>query len=375
MFNLFGKPGLGKDQVMERLKGVMDPELGISIVDLGMVKGIRVEGGRLALKIALTVEGCPLKEKIERDVRGALEGLEGAGQVELELTTMAPEELEALKRRLGEKASAINSARPSGEARDFGGINRLERKAPNILAVTSGKGGVGKSSVTAMLAAGLQRMGKKVGVLDADITGPSIARVFGARQRPEVEEGRFLVPVPTDSGVRVLSMNLLISDERAPVVWRGPLVNGAIRQLYGDARWEGVDFLLVDLPPGTSDANLTVFQSIPLDGVVIVSSPQDLVRMIVAKSITMAQQLRVPVLGLVENMATLACPHCGEALRPYGPSRGEEAAREAGIPFLGSLPIDPALALACDQGRVHLYENPAFEALTRAVLEARQAAV
>jgi Mrp family chromosome partitioning ATPase len=255
-------------------------------------------------------------------------------------------------------------------SQDPGGINRLEKKAKQIIAITSGKGGVGKSSVTSMLAISLARQGFKTGILDADITGPSIARIFGTKEKPEIQGQDTLVPVPTASGVRILSMNLLIADEAAPVIWRGPLVNGAIRQLYGNAAW-AEDFLLVDLPPGTSDANLTVYQSIPLDGVLIVTSPQDLVKMIVAKSISMAKQLRVPVVGLVENMASVACGHCGEVLHPFGPSRGVEAAQAAGIPFLGSLPIDPKLAEACDTGAIAGYSNPAFDEIAKKVVAAK----
>jgi Mrp family chromosome partitioning ATPase len=380
---MFGrKKEASQAEILSRLKTVMDPELDMPIVDLGMLRGFVLRDGVLDLDIALTVDGCPLKDRIQSDVRKAVQGLAGFQSVQVRFQTMPPEELAALKERLGrEKSSQIMSQapapsrRPLGDPHNAGGINRLEKKVPNILAVTSGKGGVGKSSVTSMLAVSLGRLGQKVGILDADITGPSIARIFGTRERPEVKGEDTLVPVPTSSGVRVLSMNLLIAEEKAPVIWRGPLVNGAIRQLYGNAEWEGLDWLLVDLPPGTSDANLTVFQSIPLDGVLIVTSPQDLVRMIVAKSISMAKQLRVPVAGLVENMAFLPCPHCQEVIRPYGPSQGAAAAEAAGIPFLGSLPIDPKLAQACDQGKIGDYQNPGFEKMAEVLLAGRASAL
>ena len=193
---------------------------------------------------------------------------------------------------------------PKGpEPKDAGGINRLPKKVPHLIAISSGKGGVGKSSVTAQLAMALTRLGHKTGILDADITGPSIARIFGVKDRPLLEGKDTLIPVSSVAGVNILSMNLLISDEKAPVIWRGPLINGAIRQLYANAKWEGHEFLLVDMPPGTSDSTLTVFQSLPLDGCVMVTTPQALVGMIVAKSIGMAKMLRVPILGLIENLA------------------------------------------------------------------------
>jgi Mrp family chromosome partitioning ATPase len=354
----------------------MDPELHISIVELGMVKGIEFEGKTLNLTIALTVSGCPLRAQIEQDIDQALRPMEGFDHIHLAFAAMEPEELQALRQRLGgQRARQINPQpgapqHHSPGPADAGGINRLPKKVPHIIAVTSGKGGVGKSSVTAMLATSLQRLGKKVGVLDADITGPSIARIFGAHDKPEVQDEQVLIPVGTKSGVKILSMNLLIDDEDAPVIWRGPLVNGAIRQLYSDAAWEGLDFLLLDLPPGTSDANLTVFQSIPVDGVVIVTSPQDLVRMIVAKSVAMCKQLRVPIFGLVENLAWISCPGCNRVILPFGPTRGEGVAKDFGVPYLGSLPIDAALAQACDAGQIDLYESKPFAQVAQKVLEA-----
>ncbi|MES2200874.1 MAG: Mrp/NBP35 family ATP-binding protein [candidate division FCPU426 bacterium] len=248
---------------------------------------------------------------------------------------------------------------------DAGGINQLPRKVPHLIAVSSGKGGVGKSSVTAQLAMALSREGHKCGILDADITGPSIARIFGVKERPMLEGKDTLIPVMSKAGVSVLSMNLLISDERAPVIWRGPLINGAIRQLYANAKWEGHDFLLVDMPPGTSDATLTVFQSLPLDGVIIVSTPQALVGMIVAKSIGMAKMLRIPILGLIENLAYVPLPGTGEPYHVFGALKGEALAKEQGIPFLGALPIDPALADACDRGEIQSIDAPQFRSIAR----------
>jgi Mrp family chromosome partitioning ATPase len=316
-----------------------------------------------------------LRDKIQGDIHASLEPLSGFEKIHLAFTAMEPKELEALKQRLGaQRAAQINSAPPQVRpGQDSGGIHRLPKSVPNIIAVTSGKGGVGKSSVTSMLAVSLARQGLKAGILDADITGPSIARIFGTREKPGVRGEDTLLPVDTKAGVKVLSMNLLVADENAPVIWRGPLINGAIRQLYANAAWEGLDYLLIDLPPGTSDANLTVFQSIPVDGVVIVTSPQDLVKMIVAKSVGMCKQLRLPILGLVENLAWIACPGCSRTILPFGPTRGEGVAKEFGIPFLGSLPIDAALSEACDLGQIDRYESKQFSEVARKIVEERKA--
>src|SRR5665213_1011915 len=271
-------------QILEALREVQDPELGISIVELGLVKKVEVEGNKVQVHIDLTIEGCPLKDNIKKSVAAAVEKALPGARLDLSLGAMTPEELEMLKRRLGAKrAEAIGSAggiKASGDTSgkitgNAGGINLLAKKVPHVIAVGSGKGGVGKSSVTAQLACALVREGHPTGILDADITGPSVARIFGANARPKVKSGEedVIVPVDTRAGVPVLSMNLLITDERAPVIWRGPLINGAIRQLYANAAWEGLEYLLIDMPPGTSDATLTIYQSLPLDGVVIVTTP------------------------------------------------------------------------------------------------------
>jgi ATP-binding protein involved in chromosome partitioning len=302
-----------RDDLLAAVSKVQDPELGLSIVELGMVKKLELSGSTVHVQVDLTIEGCPLKDQIQKDVAAAVREVDPGLKLELRLGTMNPAELQMVKQRLGaQRAAAIGSGKTvtaGGTAGkitgDAGGINLLNKKVPNIIAVGSGKGGVGKSSVTAQLACALVREGHPTGILDADITGPSIARIFGATERPRVKEDEkdVLIPVETQAGVPILSMNLLLGDQNAPVIWRGPLINGAIRQLYANAAWEGLDFLLIDMPPGTSDATLTIYQSLPLDGAVIVTTPQSLVGMIVAKSLGMAKQLRVPVLGLVENLA------------------------------------------------------------------------
>ena len=227
--------------------------------------------------------------------------------------------------------------------------NRLS-DAKRVIAVLSGKGGVGKSLVTSSIAIELSRRGHKVGVLDADITGPSIPRIFGMSGRRASGLGKLILPEISDGGVKVMSSNLLLESETAPVLWRGPVIAGAIRQFWSDTAWGPLDYLLVDMPPGTGDVALTVFQSLPVDGIVVVTSPQDLVSMIVAKAVNMASMMNVPVIGLVENMSYAICPDCGRHIEVFGPSRLQTVAAEYGLAVLDQLPFAPELAAACDAG-------------------------
>ena len=220
----------------------------------------------------------------------------------------------------------------------------------HVVGVCSGKGGVGKSLVCGILAVELARRGARVGVLDADITGPSIPKMLGLSGQRARGVDDLIVPNRTEGGIEVMSANLVLEHETDPVIWRGPVVAGAIKQFWEDCAWGELDYLLVDMPPGTGDVPLTVFQSLPVEGIVIVSSPQDLVQMVVGKAVNMAGMMNVPVLGLVENMSYVACPHCGEKIYPYGPSRLSETAAALDVEALGQLPIDPALAAACDAG-------------------------
>ena len=243
-------------------------------------------------------------------------------------------------------------------------LNNISR----VLAVMSGKGGVGKSSVAAMLAVALQQEGKRVGVLDADITGPSIPRMFGLYQPPPMGPVGML-PAETKTGIKVMSINLLLPDEDEVVIWRGPLIGGAIRQFWGDVVWGDLDVLVVDLPPGTSDASLTVMQSIPLNGVVLVTSPQDLAGMVVRKAARMAWHMRVPIVGLVENMSHAVCPRCGEHIEVFGPSQALYTANQLGVPLLGRLPLDPELARCCDTGEIEGYTVEVFESIAVQIAE------
>ena len=231
-------------------------------------------------------------------------------------------------------------------------------KIGKVIAVMSGKGGVGKSSVSALLACELARRGKKVGVMDADLTGPSIPTMFGiVGKRPEALNPGIL-PVKTPKlGIEVISINLLLEKPEQPVIWRGPLLSKAIQEFWEEVAWNDPDVLVLDLPPGTGDIPLTVLQVIPLDGVVIVSSPQDVAFLVVKKAVNMVYQLKKPILGLVENMSYVVCPHCGTTIRPFGEEKGKSIAASLFITFLGNLPIDPKLSRRCDEGTIEEYES------------------
>ena len=245
----------------------------------------------------------------------------------------------------------------------------LQKEAPHqkstirrTVAVVSGKGGVGKSLVTSMLAVALSQKGDNVGILDADITGPSIPKAFGVKQEIMGDENG-LIPAHSEGGVAIMSLNLLLPDEKSPVIWRGPVIAGTVKQFYTDVIWEDLDYLLIDCPPGTGDVPLTIFQSIKLDGIVIVSSPKELVSMIVAKAANMANMMNIPVLGLVENMSFVKCPDCGKEIRVFGESHIEQVAAEFGYPVLARIPMDPALSALVDAGKIEqVSENPLAEA-------------
>lgn len=227
----------------------------------------------------------------------------------------------------------------------------------NVVAVMSGKGGVGKSSVTALLAVTLARQGYKVGILDADLTGPSIPKMFGLHERPDIDE-KAVRPVKSPVyGIGVFSINLLLESEDEPVIWRGPIIAGAVQQFWTEVAWGELDYLLVDLPPGTGDAPLTVMQSLPVRGVLMVSGPQELAVMVVRKAIRMTQRLGIPIVGLVENMSYALCSKCGEKQELFGPSRAESVADSLGLHLLGQLPLDPVWSNLCDRGEVEKYET------------------
>ena len=236
----------------------------------------------------------------------------------------------------------------------------------HVIGVVSGKGGVGKSFVTSSLAVQMAKAGYKVGILDADITGPSIPKMFGAHGQLVGDE-KGMYPYETKEGIKIVSINLLMEDEEAPVVWRGPVIAGAVKQFWNEAVWGDVDYLIVDMPPGTGDVPLTVFQSLPVDGIVIVTSPQELVQMIVKKAFHMANMMHIPVLGLVENFSYLKCPDCGKKIALFGESNIDEVAAKEGTRVLGKLPLDPAYAKAADAGAFYEMENPYLDAAVDAL--------
>ena len=250
----------------------------------------------------------------------------------------------------------------------------LESLNPNasvkkVIAVVSGKGGVGKSTVTSLLSVAMAREGKRVGVLDADITGPSVPTAFGVTQVQGADENG-LYPGLSRTGIQVMSINLLLDNPTDPVVWRGPVIAGAVKQFWTEVIWEDVDYLFVDMPPGTGDVPLTVFQSIPVDGIVIVTSPQDLVSMIVGKAVKMAEMMNIPVLGIVENYSYLRCPDCGKRIEVFGKSHIDEVAAKWNLPVLARLPIDPAVAEAFDGGLVETLNTEALCGVVEAALKA-----
>lgn len=225
-----------------------------------------------------------------------------------------------------------------------------------VIGIVSGKGGVGKSLVTSMLAVQAKRRDYNTAILDADITGPSIPNAFGLHSRAD-SDGTYLYPVITKTGIKVMSVNLLLEDERQPVVWRGPIIAGVVKQFWNEVVWDDVDYMFVDMPPGTGDVPLTVFQSIRLDGIIIVTSPQELVSMIVAKAANMAKLMNIPILGIVENMSFVKCPCCGEEIKVFGESSAEKTADEMGVPLLAKIPFDRELSRLCDNGCIELYEG------------------
>jgi len=356
---------ISKEEMMSKLAQVVDPEIGLNIVDLGMVRRIEARGSNVEVDIALTVRGCPLAETIETDINRVLGEIPGISKVSVKMTSMSKDELNELGSRLQKMRSEQKSV---GKAPGLSaGIDKLEKKGiQNIIAVMSGKGGVGKSFVTAMLAVELRRQGHEVGILDADITGPSIAKIFGLSGKP-FADNIGVIPKTTETGIKVISMNLLLDTPETPVIWRGPIINGVIRQLFNDVNWGDLHYLLVDLPPGTGDAPLTVFQSLPVDAVVIVTTPQDLSMLIVKKSINMTKQLNVPIAGMVENMSYLKCPHCSETIRLFQDSNIESVAKSANINFLGQLPFIPEVNELADQGKIERFASAETTELVRKV--------
>ncbi len=335
-------------QVRDALSQVMDPELRRNIVDLGMVREIHIQDDHVKVTLALTVANCPMRDSITADAVRAVKALAPGLDVDIVLTTMTEEE-KAHLREVTQAASRPQANFPAGN------LNRIK----TVIAIMSGKGGVGKSTVAAMLAVGLRRRGLRVGVLDSDITGPSIPKLFGVHEAPGMSP-LGIMPPQTSSGIKIMSINLLLEDEADAVIWRGPMIAGAINQFWSDVFWGDLDVLVVDMPPGTSDAALTVMQGLPVTGVVLVTSPQDLAEMVVRKAANMAEHLNIPLLGVVENMSYVICPKCGERFELFGKGNSEEMAAAFNTRFLGKLGLDPEMARLGDVGQIEAYTNGEF---------------
>ena len=246
-----------------------------------------------------------------------------------------------------------------------------ERNKKKVIGIVSGKGGVGKSLVTALMAVEMNRKGKRTAILDADITGPSIPKAFGIGSDgvATTPDGRLMVPAKSLEGVEIMSANLLLDKDTDPIIWRGPVIAGAVKQFWSDTLWQDIDYMFVDMPPGTGDVPLTVFQSLPVAGIIIVTSPQELVSMIVTKAVNMAEKMNIPILGVVENMSYLVCPDCGKKISVFGESHIDEAAREHGIKVLARIPIDPKVAAMVDGGRIEYVEAPWLDDAVKAAEE------
>jgi Mrp family chromosome partitioning ATPase len=348
---------LTEQQIRTSLAKVMDPELKRSIVELGMVRDVQIADGRIHLTLALTTLACPLQDKIQDDVRKAILDMDGTLGVNIHLAEMTAAERNALRQ----------GSAPSGLAESLNDVH-------HVIAVMSGKGGVGKSLVSGLLAVALRRRGYKVGILDADITGPSIPKMFFSQPPRPGASPTAILPATSQTGITIMSINLLLESEDDAVIWRGPLIGGAIRQFWTEVLWGTLDYLIVDLPPGTSDASLTVLQSLPMSGVVLVTSPQQLSGMVVRKAAQMVHQLGVPILGLIENMSYFVCPDNGTEYALFGPSHAEETALKLGVSLLGRLPIDPAVATLCDSGRIEDHDVSCFSSIVDIITDTTPAA-
>jgi hydrogenase maturation protease len=324
-----------EEQVQTALKQVFVPTAEQSIIDLNLVRKITIADKNINVMLASTALADEVQNFVAAGVKSALQQFENS-VVQVDFVEAKPGELNEIK---------------------------------NIVAVMSGKGGVGKSLVTALLAIALKRQGKNVGILDADITGASIPRMFGITTRPFGSETG-LLPVVSQSGIEVMSMNLLLPQEESAVIWRAPLLSKAITQFWTDVVWGKLDYLLIDLPPGTADAPLTVMQSIPINGIIIVSTPQGLVEMIVKKAVDMAQKMEKPILGIVENMSYFTAPETNKKYEIFGASKGESLAQSAKAPLLGQIPIDPELARLCDNGDIEHYSGESIALLGKALATA-----
>jgi Mrp family chromosome partitioning ATPase len=316
-------------KLQKALNGVLVPGIARSLVQMNLVRSAEINDGKAKVTLASTAIPGQYHNLLKDQAAAAVSKVSGVKEATVEFIEVKPKEL-----------------------------NQIQK----IVAVMSGKGGVGKSVVASLLAVSFARQGKDVGILDADITGPSIPKMFGLNGRPSGSETGIL-PILSKSGIEIMSMNLLLPSEDEAIIWRGPLMSKAITQFWEEVLWGKLDCLIIDLPPGTGDAPLTVLQAIPISGVIDVFTPQELTEMIVKKAVRMAQKMNVRVLGVVENMSYLVLPETGKKLEVFGKSKGEDMARASGAPLLGTLPIDPELAKLCDEGQIEKYSSDAVSEL------------
>ncbi len=325
-----------RERVMKKLESVVVPGVMRSLEQMNLVRDISIVDGKVDITVASAALGPGVQKGIEEQIRQAVVKSTGVKEVKVSFVEGNPKDL---------------------------------NEVGHVIAIMSGKGGVGKSLVAGLAASALRRQGYEVGILDADITGPSIPKMFGISTRPSGSESGIL-PVSSKSGIELISMNLLLPSEDNAVIWRGPLIAGAITQFWEEVLWGKLDYLIVDLPPGTADAPLTVLQTLPIFGIVIVFTPQDLTAMIVRKAVDMARQMGKPILGVVENMSYLYVPELDKKIEVFGKSRGEEMALAAGAPLLGQFPMDPGLARLCDEGNIEVYDSEIVTGLGKSLAEA-----
>jgi ATP-binding protein involved in chromosome partitioning len=338
-----------EEQVRAALRGVMDPEIGRPIEDIGMLESIEVDDGAVRVGVLITIEGCPLKDRITSDVQAAVRPLEGVRDIQVSLTPMSPQARAALvaKLRGGDAAAAQ-------EQRVF-----FQDGRTTVVAVASGKGGVGKSTVSVNLAAALVGQGHKVGVLDADVWGFSVPRMLGVSGQP-VGLDNMILPME-GHGVKVISMGFFVPEE-TPVIWRGPMLHKAVEQFLGDVFWGELDFLLVDLPPGTGDVSISLASFLPGAQMLVVTTPQEAARKVAERAGKMAERTNLRPIGVVENMSYYACPHCGEREEIFGRGGGLLAAETLNVPLLGQIPILPALRAGGDEGVPIVVSDPESDA-------------
>jgi ATP-binding protein involved in chromosome partitioning len=337
-----------EEQIRASLRNVLDPEIGKPIEDIGMLQGIEIDGGTVRVHVLITIEGCPLKDRITSDVTNALRPMEGVDQVDVRLSPMSQEQRETLVQQLRGGASGSAAAAPQPSRIRF-------PESTTIIAVASGKGGVGKSSVTVNLACALAAEGYRVGVLDADVWGFSVPRMIGVSGKP-VGFNDMILPLEAH-GVKVISMGFFVPEE-TPVIWRGPMLHKAIEQFLGDVYWGDLDFLLCDLPPGTGDVSISLASFLPGASMLVVTTPQDAARKVAERAGKMAERTNMRPIGVVENMSFFECPHCGDRQEIFGTGGGREAAETLGVPLLAQVPLVPALRVGGDEGRPIVVTDP-----------------